>query len=203
MLDHGIYLPPSQFEAWFPSLAHGDEHVERTLERRPRRCWRELPEPARTSSSRPPTRRSPPTRSPSPGRGASTTADGIRGFVLEAVYEGYLMHYGEPRAFTGMDDDLRLLAGDALYALGLARLAESGDLEAVAVLSDLISALRSGAGGGPPGGRRGALGVEFGRPRGAVAARPATIGSRVRPVRNPLVRSVTKLALPFAGRKNP
>jgi glutamate-1-semialdehyde 2,1-aminomutase len=31
MLDHGIYLPPSQFEAWFPSLAHSDEHVERTL----------------------------------------------------------------------------------------------------------------------------------------------------------------------------
>ena len=123
--------------------------------------------------------------------------------MLEAVYEGYLMHYGEPRAFTGMDDDLRLLAGDALYALGLARLAESGDLEAVAVLSDLISAIRSGTGGGPPRGRRGALGVEFGRPRWAVAARPATIGSGVRPVRNPLVRSVTKLALPIAGRKNP
>jgi glutamate-1-semialdehyde 2,1-aminomutase len=32
MLERGIYLPPSQFEAWFPSLAHGDEHVERTLE---------------------------------------------------------------------------------------------------------------------------------------------------------------------------
>ena len=31
MLERGIYLPPSQFEAWFPSLAHGDEHVERTL----------------------------------------------------------------------------------------------------------------------------------------------------------------------------
>jgi glutamate-1-semialdehyde 2,1-aminomutase len=31
MLDRGVYLPPSQFEAWFPSLAHGDEHVERTL----------------------------------------------------------------------------------------------------------------------------------------------------------------------------
>jgi hypothetical protein len=58
---------------------------------------------------------------------------------LEAVYEGYLMHYGEPRAFAGMDDDLRLLAGDALYALGLSRLAEAGDLEAVAELSDLIS----------------------------------------------------------------
>ena len=59
--------------------------------------------------------------------------------MLEAVYEGYLMHYGEPRAFGGMEPDLRLLAGDALYALGLSRLADSGDLEAVAVLSDLIS----------------------------------------------------------------
>jgi geranylgeranyl pyrophosphate synthase len=59
--------------------------------------------------------------------------------VLEAVYEGYLLHYGKPRAFAGMDADMRLLAGDALYALGLSRLAETGDLEAVAVLSDLIS----------------------------------------------------------------
>jgi glutamate-1-semialdehyde 2,1-aminomutase len=32
MLEHGIYLPPSQFEAWFPSLAHGDDPVERTLD---------------------------------------------------------------------------------------------------------------------------------------------------------------------------
>jgi glutamate-1-semialdehyde 2,1-aminomutase len=31
MLDSGVYLPPSQFEAWFPSLAHTDAHVERTL----------------------------------------------------------------------------------------------------------------------------------------------------------------------------
>jgi hypothetical protein len=74
-----------------------------------------------------------------PGPGRFTAVEGIRGFVLEAVYEGYLMHYGEPRAFAGMDADLRLLAGDALYALGLSRLAETGDLEAVAVLSDLIS----------------------------------------------------------------
>jgi hypothetical protein len=74
-----------------------------------------------------------------PGPERFADLDGVRGFVLEAVYEGYLMHYGEPRAFAGMDADLRLLAGDALYALGLSRLAESGDLEAVAVLSDLIS----------------------------------------------------------------
>jgi glutamate-1-semialdehyde 2,1-aminomutase len=32
MLDRGVYLPPSQFEAWFPSLAHTGAHVERTLE---------------------------------------------------------------------------------------------------------------------------------------------------------------------------
>jgi len=32
MLDHGIYLPPSQFEAWFPSLAHDEAHLERTIE---------------------------------------------------------------------------------------------------------------------------------------------------------------------------
>jgi len=31
MLARGVYLPPSQFEAWFPSLAHGDEEVERTI----------------------------------------------------------------------------------------------------------------------------------------------------------------------------
>jgi hypothetical protein len=64
---------------------------------------------------------------------------GERLFVMESVYEGYLLHYGRPRLFEGMDDDLRLLAGDALYALGLARLAESGDVPAVAELADLIS----------------------------------------------------------------
>ena len=76
---------------------------------------------------------------PGPGRFAAIVDDPDRLFVLEAVYEGYLMHYGEPRAFTGMDEDLRLLAGDALYALGLSRLADNGDLEAVSELSELIS----------------------------------------------------------------
>jgi glutamate-1-semialdehyde 2,1-aminomutase len=31
MLDRGIYPPPSQFEAWFVSLAHDDAAIERTL----------------------------------------------------------------------------------------------------------------------------------------------------------------------------
>ena len=31
LLERGIYPPPSQFEAWFPSLAHTDEDVKRTV----------------------------------------------------------------------------------------------------------------------------------------------------------------------------
>ena len=32
MLDRGMYVPPSQFEAMFVSLAHGDEEIDRTVE---------------------------------------------------------------------------------------------------------------------------------------------------------------------------
>ena len=32
LLARGVYPPPSQFEAWFPSLAHTAEQVERTIE---------------------------------------------------------------------------------------------------------------------------------------------------------------------------
>jgi glutamate-1-semialdehyde 2,1-aminomutase len=31
LLTQGVYAPPSQFEAWFPSLAHDDGHIERTV----------------------------------------------------------------------------------------------------------------------------------------------------------------------------
>ena len=37
------------------------------------------------------------------------------------------------------EQDLGLLAGDRLYALGLARLVELGDIEAVAELADIIT----------------------------------------------------------------
>jgi hypothetical protein len=59
--------------------------------------------------------------------------------VVEAVREGYLLHYGSPRVLSRDDDDLALLAGDRLYALGLERLAAAGDLDAVRALSDLIA----------------------------------------------------------------
>jgi glutamate-1-semialdehyde 2,1-aminomutase len=32
LLDRGVYPPPSQFEAWFPSLAHDESTIDRTLE---------------------------------------------------------------------------------------------------------------------------------------------------------------------------
>jgi hypothetical protein len=72
------------------------------------------------------------------GPGAAA-APGEYALVVEAVYEGYLLHYGEPRLLDGHDEDLALLAGDYLYALGLDRLAALGDTAAVSVLSDLIA----------------------------------------------------------------
>jgi glutamate-1-semialdehyde 2,1-aminomutase len=32
MLDQGVLLPPSQFEAWFVSMAHGPAEIEATLD---------------------------------------------------------------------------------------------------------------------------------------------------------------------------
>jgi hypothetical protein len=61
--------------------------------------------------------------------------------LLEMILEGSLLHYGAPRVVRVEDPDLALLLGDQLYALGLSRLAELGDLEAVSELADLISLL--------------------------------------------------------------
>jgi hypothetical protein len=73
---------------------------------------------------------------PAPGDGAAPAEYAV---VLEAVREGYLLHYGESRLLSGHDPDLALLAGDYLYALGLDRLAALGDTDAVAVLAELIA----------------------------------------------------------------
>lgn len=70
--------------------------------------------------------------------------------LVEAIYEGYLLHYGAARVVRVPEADLRLLAGDQLYAIGLARLVALGDTLAVAELADTItlSALAQGAGDG-------------------------------------------------------
>jgi hypothetical protein len=68
--------------------------------------------------------------------------------LIETIYEGYLLHYGPPRVAHTSEADLGLLAGDRLYALGLARLVALGDTAAVAELADTItlSALAQAAG---------------------------------------------------------
>lgn len=69
----------------------------------------------------------------------AVSSPGEYALVVEAIREGYLLHYGKPRLFIGNDPDLDLLAGDYLYALGLDRLAKLGDAPAVTILGDLIS----------------------------------------------------------------
>ena len=59
--------------------------------------------------------------------------------LTEAVYEGYLLHHSTSRLLRAADPDLALLAGDYLYALGIAWLAPLGDEAAVVELGDLIS----------------------------------------------------------------
>jgi hypothetical protein len=68
--------------------------------------------------------------------------------LVEALYEGYLLHYGCPRVLRAEEADMSLLAGDRLYAIGLARLVALGDTLAVAELADTITlcALAHGAG---------------------------------------------------------
>ncbi len=58
---------------------------------------------------------------------------------IETIYEGYLLHYGQPRLFAPADADTALLLGDYLYAHGLVRISALESVEAVADLAELIS----------------------------------------------------------------
>jgi hypothetical protein len=92
--------------------------------------------------------------SPASAAAAGPRAHGRRAeyeLLVEAIYEGYLLHYGVPRVVRVPEADLGLLAGDQLYAIGLARLVALGDTSAVAELADTItlSALAQGGGDGP------------------------------------------------------
>lgn len=78
---------------------------------------------------------------------ASLTARGPRAredpgrlaLAVEAAYEGLLLHRGRSRVLDAGDPDLALLAGDRLYALSLATLADAGHVDAVRELADVIS----------------------------------------------------------------
>jgi hypothetical protein len=70
---------------------------------------------------------------------------------LETIYEGYLVHYGRSRLFAPGDADTALLLGDYLYAHGLVRVAETGNVAAVADLAELISLCAQARADGRPG----------------------------------------------------
>ena len=70
---------------------------------------------------------------------------------VETIYEGYLAHYGRSRLFAPVDDDVALLLGDYLYAHGLVRVAETGDVAAVSDLAELISLCAQLRADGRPG----------------------------------------------------
>ncbi len=84
-----------------------------------------------------------------PSRAARLAASGPRAaampgeyeLLVEAVYEGYLLHYESSRLLrvSHEERELGLLAGDELYAIGLARLVAIGDGLAVSELADTIS----------------------------------------------------------------
>jgi hypothetical protein len=69
----------------------------------------------------------------------ASAGDPAYALLVEAIREGYLAHYGEGRVLRSPDADLELLGGDHLYALGLDRLAELGDLESVKILAGVIA----------------------------------------------------------------
>jgi hypothetical protein len=90
-----------------------------------------------------------------PAPGADTEVAELAGpehaLAAEAVHEGALLHYVGGRVLESDEDDLELLAGDHLFALGLDRLAAMGDLRAIAVLSDVIADCARAAAEGRPG----------------------------------------------------
>ena len=164
LLARGVYAPASQYEAWFPSLAHTPEHIERTVaaaaaafaeigrmsrRRTPSRACGRRSRDRRRPAGRRRRRRAgrlrdrgdaglDPVALAASGPRAARHRDDVE-LAVTAVLEGCLLHYGKPRALQIDDPDLALLAGDRLYALGLERLASIGDLGAIAELADIIA----------------------------------------------------------------
>jgi hypothetical protein len=98
--------------------------------------------------------------------------------VVEAAFEGHLLHLGRSRILDAADADLAILAGDRLYALGLAWLAELGDVDAVRELADVIGLRAAAAAAGDEdlaaaAWEAGALAIGFGGSPALEAAKAA------------------------------
>jgi hypothetical protein len=101
---------------------------------------------------------------PDPSPAAAQAAAGPRSagheadvaLLVEAIHEGHLLHYGQGRTVAQDDEDLALLAGDRLYALGLDRLARLGDLTSVGALAEVIAKCAQAHAAGDPQGAQNA-----------------------------------------------
>jgi hypothetical protein len=85
---------------------------------------------------------------PASPAGLADGAGPARAYAVAAIREGYDCHHGGGRVVATDDRDLALLAGDRLYALGLAELAAAGDLVAVGVMAEVIAGSASARGAG-------------------------------------------------------
>jgi hypothetical protein len=154
---------PLPAESTPQSAAHGLQVLRRALERHGGTLADSLLDEPRSGSD--PARPGPPQLAAAGPRAAGHRTE--YELLLEMILEGTLLHYGSSRLLCDDDRDLALLLGDQLYALGLARLAELGDLDAVAELADLISLLATArAAGDEPLGealwRSGAMAIGWG-----------------------------------------
>ena len=133
MLERGIYLAPSQFEAMMPSLAHTAEQIEQTVAAaREFERMTVLAEIARRAAADSPLWAGAlrPGDAPQP-RFAGRCPDRYL-LGVEMILEGYLLHCGRRGCSAQDDADLALLTGDYLYAAGLVEICGTGDLRAVA-----------------------------------------------------------------------
>ena len=113
----------------------------------------------------------------------SPLADERYALGLETIYEGYLVHYGTSRLFAPQDPDVALLLGDYLYAHGLVRIAELGDVEAIRELAELISRCAHLRAEGAPG--DGEAWAETADRLGRSGAEPVRARGRTRRARPP------------------
>ena len=215
LLARGVYPPPSQFEAWFPSLAHTPEHVDAHARGRGRRVRGDRDDATRARRARgraagrgraarrrrrPTRRRAPPATAPADrGAGRRRTRCSSRRSARATCCTTARAASCAPTIPTS-----RCSPATASTRSGSARLAELGDLEAVGVLADVISLVRAGPRRGRPDARRRVgPGAAVGRGRARPAPRGATRavstpphGRCAAPLRDDMLRRPSPIGTP-------
>ena len=135
LLERGIYVAPSQYECLFPSLAHGDEEIDATIEAVGDARSSDADSGTIAAEARP--------REPALGGGAARRARAAEP-VFSPLAPDAARASGSRRSTrrtssttagrgssTPPDETSGVLLGDYLYAHGLVRIAEAGGVTAV------------------------------------------------------------------------